>query len=378
MANIAIDATQLVPNGRGNSRGLYALLRELAQRQTHHRFVVFINQLYPLADLPLAAHLTYVPVKPRLILLWELVQLPLMLRSYNIQLLQTISERLPLFYQGSILEYLFEIPKYRNKLQWPIASLYAKFSMFLTEILFPISVRSAKYIMTSSSATRIALIDEYQIPSDKVEVVYLGKEAKFVPDNAISTKSQTCERLGTPNGYVLHFSSLIDRRDNTEVALRAFHASMKMYPHAKLVIAGKTDPAKQGLLSLVHELGLDEAVLWIGFVPEENLADVYRSADLYLDTSLYEGFGYQVLEAMACGTPVVCSNVTSLPEVVGDAAIIASPEDIEGFAQGIVTVLSSPQRAVEMRSRGIERAGIFSWETMVDQMLKIHDQVLCE
>ena len=354
VARIGIDATPLSLNGKGLSRFLVSLISELSRHQTDHQFVIFVNKLVDLPELPVTQNIQYVQARIRNSLVWDLCQLPLALRHYRIDLLQSCSDRLPFFFSGQILHYLFEIPKYRHRLSEGKTTIYVRLSMTLTATLFPRSLSRANHILTSSHATAKAIVNEYAVPLEKVTVLYPGIEKSFHPVKETSHNSHMREHLGAPEGYVLHFSSLIDRRDNTEIALRAFSTSLKIYPHnRKLVIAGKTDPAKQGLESVVHELGLDKAVRWIGFVPEENLVDVYQGADLYLDTSLYEGFGFQVLEAMACGTPVVCSNVTSLPEIVGNAAITARPDDVEGFAHGIVDLLSSLQRAGEMRQEDL-------------------------
>ena len=249
--------------------------------------------------------------------------------------------------------------------------------MKITEVIFPWSIRRARHIFASSIATKHALLDTYALSLDKIDVIYPGLDDVFSPLENSVRKQEMRVHFGAPKGYILHFSSQSDPRDNTEVALRAFHVSQQLHAHdIKLVIAGKTNPDKQKLSPVVEELGLFDQVIWAGFIPEKDLVDVYRSAELYFDPSLYEGFGYQVLEAMACGTPVVCSNVTSLPEIVGTAALISPPMDIYSFAEHIAHVITSAEVATKMRADGIALAHRFSWHKTVTQLMEAYDRAL--
>jgi glycosyltransferase involved in cell wall biosynthesis len=377
MARIGFDATLISAAGKGVSRFLCLFLSALAEFPTPHHFIVFINERTELPELPAAPHLHYISVPVRNSLTWDMIQLPRVLKEHRIDLLQTCSERLPLTYNGPMMMYLFEVPKYRNRLGWRRASTYARLSMKLTEALFPISLRRAACVVVSSKATQATVMDEYGVSAKKVAVVYPGGDSRFTPRESDFSKATMRERLNAPDGYILHFSSVNDGRDNTSMAVQALHRSLQFYPHAaKLVIAGRTDPVRQGLAEMICRLQLEDRVVWTGFVPDDDLVDIYCSADVYLDPSLYEGFGYQVLEAMSCGVPVICSNVTSLPEVVGDAAITVSPDDEEGFASAIVQVLSSPDLAGMLREKGFMQAKQFNWSTMLQQMHTLYEHVL--
>lgn len=377
MARIGFDATLIAANGKGVSRFLCLFLSALADFPTSHHFIVFVNAFTTLPQLPHAPHLEYVPVPVRNSLMWDLVQLPGALAKYRVDLLQTCSERLPLRYNGPAVLYLFEVPKYRHRLGWRRASVYAKLSMKVTEGLFPLSLRQATRIVASSEATQESIITDYKVSPSKVCIVYPGGDDRFTPGAAGFSKECMRCQFNAPDGYILHFSSLNDGRDNTMMAIQAFHRSLQLAPHsAKLVVAGRTDPVKQGLAEVIAALGLEDRVVWTGFVPDTDLVDLYRSAELYLDPSLYEGFGYQVLEAMSCGLPVICSDTTSLPEVVGDAAIIVPSNDVESFAQSIVRVLSSPEIADTLKAKGLIQAKRFNWTATLQKMHVVYEQIL--
>lgn len=379
MSNIAIDATPLSVNGKGVPRFLHQLITELTKYQSSHRFTVFVNELADLPNLPQSSNLAYYPVPVRSDLIWGAIQLPRILQTQKIDLLFTCSDRIPLFYQGLILLYLFELPLPRFRLGRESASLYTRFSTLMTALWFPLSLKNAAHILVSSQATFKAITGSYRNLDNKISLVYPGRTETFNAGDATYDKTLMQKRLGAPNGYVFHISSINDKRDNTSTALRSFHSALPSLPHGiKLVIGGQTDPNRQGLTPIIHELGLENYLIWTGFIQNEDMADVYRSAEVYLDTSLYEGFGYQVIEAMSCGTPVVCSDVTSLPEIVGDAAITAHPNDIQGFANGMIAILCSTEFAIELRNKGLAEVKRFSWPSMVNQLIAKCDKLLSE
>jgi glycosyltransferase involved in cell wall biosynthesis len=123
-------------------------------------------------------------------------------------------------------------------------------------------------------------------------------------------------------------------------------------------------------------LGLENHMHFMGFVPEDDLPALYNGADLFAFPSLYEGFGLPVLEAMACGTPVITSNVSSLPEVAGNAALLVDPYNVDELAGAIRRILSDPALAADLRARGLERARQFSWERTAQETLEVYRNVL--
>jgi len=379
MARIAIDATPVSITGKGLSRFLTSLITALAKHTRQHEFIVFLNAKNMLPDLPTVPHIKYVKVPLTNSLLWDIFQFPLVLRRQTVDLVFSCSDRLPILYNGRLLLYLFELPGFRHQLNWASASRYAKLSMKITDMIFPFSVRRAKRIIASSHATKEAVCSSFGIDAERVDVIYPGRDETFTPEIKPERRVQIERQLNAPSGYILHFSSVSDPRDNTEVALRAFHASHALLPNKiRLVIAGKANPDAQGLTPVIRELGLETDIAWAGFVPEGDLADTYRSALVYLDTSLYEGFGYQVLEAMSCGTPVICSNVTSLPEIVGDAGVTIAPQDINAFSNAIVDVLKSAEQQKKMRTKGLEQVQKFSWSQAAVQLVEVIESTLCE
>ena len=144
---------------------------------------------------------------------------------------------------------------------------------------------------------------------------------------------------------------------------------------AKLVIAGKRTSVHKDLLKGCHELGLAEDVIFTGHVPTVDLVHIYNAADLFVYPSLNEGFGIPMLEAMACGTPVVTSNISALPEVAGDAAILVNPYNVEELAHATYGVLHNEELKQTLIEKGLERARMFSWEKTARETIEVYRQV---
>lgn len=374
---IGIDATHISRQGKGLFRFQHCFLQALATSQTRYQFVIFLNSRADLPPLPQANHFIYVLVRPPNLFTWEQVQLPALARQWNVQLVQSMSDRLPIVGRTRYLLYLSEVPDHRIRAMWPQAGVYQRTSDILTRLIFPYSVRRAVRIVVPSRATRTDLLSLYRASVAKVRVVYEAAGEQFVPEPDSCRLQGIRARYGASDGYILHFSSANDPRDNTAMVLRAFGRCLKQLgPVRKLIVAGKPHFRQRGLDNLVWELGLADHLVLTGFVSDEELVELYQAADVYFDPSLYEGFGLQVLEAMACGAPVVCSNVSSLPEVAGDAAIMLSPMDEQGFADALVWVLTDADKAKEMRRRGRERAGHFSWHATAQELMQVYAEVL--
>ena len=323
MARIGIDATSVAPEGKGISRvqrGTVEALRALGR----HELVVFAR--HP-EQLP---HVDAILVSERPTLLWEQRGLARAVREHRLDAMLTWTERLPLRKGGArFVVWLFEPPSHRMQANRRVrARPWQLGSDLVTAALWRRSLRRAAVVLTGSQATADAIRDVV-----RARPLYPGLEPRFRPGPREERDS-----------YVLHIGSN-DPRDDTATAIRAANGA-----GARLVVAGGWNgPAPDGV-----EL--------VGRVSDERLVELYQGAAVFLDTSLYEGFGYQVLEAMACGTPVVASSATSLPELVGDAGLLCPPGDAAAFADALKRLLGDPLLRAQLRGRGIVRAREFTWD----------------
>ncbi|MCL6430951.1 MAG: glycosyltransferase family 4 protein [Anaerolineae bacterium] len=248
----------------------------------------------------------------------------------------------------------------------PIARLY--WARWL-----PHSVRWATRIIADSYHTRADLIRLLGVRPERIEVVYLGVDETFRPVTDPVALAAVRERYGLPERVILYLGTL-EPRKGLDTLIAAFARLAGDLPH-HLVIAGKRGWYTEPLFRQVRALGLERRVHFPGYVAAGDQAALYSLADLFASPSRYEGFGLPVLEAMACGTPVVCSQAASLPEVAGDAAVLVPPGDVEALAAGLRGVLQDSALRQGLRERGLERAHRFTWEETARRTLAVYEQV---
>jgi glycosyltransferase involved in cell wall biosynthesis len=315
-----------------------------------------------------------VDIEPRPAIVWEQLRLARTARRLGLSLVHTVTDRLPMYRPPRTVVYLFEDPRHRVALARPESGARQRISDGLTNSLFPGTLRRAELILTSSDATRRDVIDRGADESI-VRVVHPGVNRAFCPGGAEEIRAIR-ESLGLTKGYVLHFSS-DDLRDNSRVALEAFAAVAERFPDVPpLVVAGSVSALLPEQQLLARELGILDCVRWVGHQTGERLTSLYRAASAYVDPSLYEGFGFQVAEALASGLPVVCSNTTSLPEVVGEAGILVAPTDVRGFADGLRSVLQDGALAAGLRERAAQQAAQFQWSKTAQETVAAWREVL--
>jgi glycosyltransferase involved in cell wall biosynthesis len=237
----------------------------------------------------------------------------------------------------------------------------------------PSSVRRADLVLADSSSTRSDVIELLGVSPDRVRVIYPGVDACFrrVQDTAVLADVRQRYRL--PERFVLSVGTLQPRKNLTR--LIEAYAQARLDADVKLVIAGGTGWMYEDIFRRMEELRLQGAVYFPGYVADEDLPALYTLADLFVFPSLYEGFGLPPLEAMACGTPVVTSNVSSLPEVVGDAALMVDPRDVEALGKAMVQVLGKPSLRIAMVKRGLAQAQGFTWSRAAKELVRLYHEV---
>lgn len=224
------------------------------------------------------------------------------------------------------------------------------------------SVRRAHRVIADSESTRRDLIRLWRIDPGQVVVVPLGIEPEFTPGEPDQVEAFR-RRRGLPERYLL-FVGTLEPRKNVTAVVEAFAAWLRRSRRrdVHLVIAGAKGWYYDAVFARVEALQVQDRVHFAGYVPAAELPDWYRGAEGFVYPSLYEGFGLPPLESMACGTPVITSNTSSLPEVVGDAAILVDPTDVEAIAEAMERLLSDPELRRQLREAGMARARLFSWE----------------
>jgi glycosyltransferase involved in cell wall biosynthesis len=237
----------------------------------------------------------------------------------------------------------------------------------------PLFVRAATHIIAVSQHTAHDLNSLYNVSHDKMTVIYEGVDADFQPAPPAQVAAVRA-RYSPHRPYLLMLGTL-EPRKNHRLALTAIaHLKAQGYPH-RLVIAGGKGWLFEPISAAVESMGLTNDVLFTGYVPGEDLPGLYSAADALLLPSQYEGFGLPLLEAMACGTPVVCSSASSLPELAGDAALLIDPGDADGLAAAIRQLIDQPDLASTLRQRGLAQARKFTWEATARQTAQLYQDV---
>ncbi|MBC7226906.1 MAG: glycosyltransferase family 4 protein [Thermoflexales bacterium] len=235
-----------------------------------------------------------------------------------------------------------------------------------------LALRAADHVIAVSEATRQDLLRFFPLPADRVSVIPEAADPAFRPCSPAEVEALRC-RYGLPESFVLYVGSNKPHKNLTRL-VEAWAQITEYGVRNTLIIAGPWDPRYPEPRRRAEQLGL-QAIRWLGPVPEADLPALYSAADLFVFPSLYEGFGLPVLEAMACGAPVVCSNTSSLPEVAGDAALRVDPTDVRALAEAVANLLTDEVQREEMRKRGWQQAARFSWERTAAMTLDVYRSV---
>jgi glycosyltransferase involved in cell wall biosynthesis len=252
-----------------------------------------------------------------------------------------------------------------------LAYLYARGSLWM-------ATHRAARVLTVSETSKRDILRYFRVPEKKIDVIYNAIDERLGEAPSDEELSLVRERYQLYDPFVLYAGNIKPHK-NLERLIDAFHSLRKgELENVKLLIIGDEISKYATLRRAVHRLKLHKHVRFLGFVPDKTLASLYRLASVFVFPSLYEGFGLPPLEAMAAGTPVITSNVSSLPEVVGDAAVLIDPYDPDAISEAIQRVLQDPVLRSELRAQGLARLGQFSWDRSVRRVREIYDEVLAE
>jgi glycosyltransferase involved in cell wall biosynthesis len=345
----------------GISRVIYHLLAELGRDPRGHSFDVFAPGV-PAGFADNKGALRFHPsgartLRPALRIAWEQAVLPRRLAALAPDLLHGLAYALPVGWSGPGVVTVYDL----SFLRFPEAFKTAN-RIYLTASTRA-TVRRARRVLTISEHARRDIVRLLKVPEQRVDVAYPAAEARFCPVAAAEVAAFRMAR-GLPEVFVFAVGTLEPRKN----LVGLLHAYARLpSPRPPLYVAGGTGWHFSPIFDTVQLLHLQDDVHFLGFVPEDELPLWYNAARLFAFPSLYEGFGLPVLEAMACGVPVITSTEASLPEVAGTAALTVPPRDPELLAREMERVLDDAQLRTEMRAAGRIQASRFSWRAMTDK-----------
>lgn len=305
-------------------------------------------------------------------LYWEQVLLPYGLRQNGIHLYHaTWNYGIPLSCPCPAVVTIHDViplamPDYSTPLK---AKLIYQFSL-------RVSVWKAKAIIADSQASKNDVIELLKITPDKIGVIHNGISQVYRPVNSQNKIKSARSRYGITFDYIIYIGGL-DPRKNIDGLMKAFKLFRdKVNDKIQLVVIGRKNYFYSTLLGLAEDLGLSEYVIFTGYIPDGDMPVLLSGSKMLVYPSFYEGFGFPPLEAMACGTPVITSNRSSMPEVVGSAAILINPDSTEEIADTMYKVYADETLVADLEKKGLTRARQFSWEKMASETLSVYKKVL--
>jgi glycosyltransferase involved in cell wall biosynthesis len=367
---IAIDATPVVAKRKGIGSVLDGLISAASPNSLIGSARLFVDRSFAGEAARRWPGRTIEPVSFRSSLWWETVQLPKLLEQHRVEVLLTLRERTITRRGTKSVVWLFEDPSRRESIareQQIPRSVVQKMVGRFAGIRLQRVAGSAAHFIVSSEFTRSDLMKSYGVESARISIIYPGLAPEFASDCGRSMVARDAETFR----YVLHFATG-DPRDNSSFALEVFAAAIRDVDEpVNLLLAGVPESLRTEITATAEALGIAGRIRVRGYVPVSELPSLYSFAEVYLDPTLLEGFGLQTVEAMASGVPVLSSNVSAVPEVCGEAALLFDPRDRAGFSSALASLLRDDEQRKLLSERGKHRATPFTWNSAIDSIERV-------
>jgi len=369
---IGIDCRLYSPKYTGIGRYVFELVKNLIELDTVNHYVLYFNQAefdqFQVPNERWEKKLVNIPHYS----LAEQTRFYFFLRQEKLDLMHFPHFNAPIFYTKPFVVTIHDLTLhyYPYKEYSPRWSLKKQIEIWVYRFLMGRVVKNAKRIIAVSENTKKDLIKEYALKPEKITTIYEGVPETFQKSTQEGIEAVK-KKYGIMKNYLL-YTGVWRSHKNLLKLIEAFKLILDAGQDVQLVLTGKKDPAYPEIPDLIQKLGLQAKVILTGFVDDADLVPLMSGATIYVFPSLYEGFGLPPLEAMALGVPVACSNNSSLPEVVGNAAVTFDPRNAQDMADKIIGILKSPELLKTLETRGYENVRRFSWKTMARQILEIY------
>lgn len=350
---------------------IYNLLRHLPGADDQHRYTVFLGDRDAAqAFRDLETRITSLPTtRPAVRILWEQTLQPVQLVREGVDLLHSLAFVQPVFLPcpGIVTIYDLSFILFPERLH-PLRRLYLRWGTGR-------SAGEARRIIAISHSTKQDIVRLLAVAEGKVDVVPCGVDKDFQPIENPQLLDDFRRKRRLPQQIML-FVGTIEPRKNLVSLLEAYSLLRQKMQPPPLVIGGPRGWHHQEVFAAVEELDLLDSVMFPGYISREELPLWYSAAHCFVYPSLYEGFGLPPLEAMACGTPVITSNASSLPEVVGDAGMLVSPSNAEEIADAMHRLLTDDDLRLEMSEKGLSRSQEFSWRRAAQLTVEAYERAM--
>lgn len=381
--NIGIDASRsFIPQRTGTENYSFNLIKSLLETDKKNKYTLYLNNMEKSLESSLF-NVSEISTKDRgddrnvssriikLPRLWTQLGLAFECLVDTPDILFVPAHTLPVIRKPSLktvvtihdlgYEYLKEFHTFPNKIYLNWSTIYAS--------------RFASHIIAVSEATKKDLFQRFSINPEKVSVIYEGyNQELFRPIRIIEAQGKVEKKYGLKNDYIL-FVGTIQPRKNLIRLIEGFSLLARKIDKVDLVLVGKPGWLNEEIYKHPKKLRLEKRVHFLNYVPDNDLPDLYSAAKVFALPSLYEGFGLPVIEAMACGCPVVTSATSSLGEIGGDATILVDPYNVEEISASLYRVISENDLRRSLVSKGLKRVERFSWKNCAIETLEVFEKV---
>jgi glycosyltransferase involved in cell wall biosynthesis len=347
------------------------LVTSIMEVAPEHQYVLFSNRdianVSPLSLMPRGGNETVYQRHFRVRSLWMQTVLPFALRAVRPDVCHFTNYMSPLVSACPSVVTMYDMTVF-------VTPRYHQFKkLVLDRTLIPRVARRADAIITVSNSARQDILRYLKVPKEKVRVIMLAAAPSFRPVTDTEQLETIRKRYGLDSPYILYVGTIEPRKNLVRLVQAFAQLKKRRLPH-KLVIVGQSGWHVGPLFHEVERLGLTKDILFTGYVPTEDLPALYTMAESMVFPSLYEGFGLPVIEAMACGAPVVTSRNSSLVEVAGDAALLVDPLSVDDIAEALYRLHTDKELREELRQCGLARAADFTWEATARQTLALYER----
>lgn len=385
---IGIDAQTILNPEMGDAAGLghytYQLIRHLLEVDRENEYFLFFNYRVRQKDIekiekfgnpnikikrfPFSCYKKFLP------LVYSEMLANSFFLKYKLDVLHIPGGRAPLAYRKKL------IVTAHNLAIKKFPELFSKKELLKFKIK-PSAYNKADLTIATSESAKKDLVNSFGVDENKIKVIHNAFDEKFFNDANITEIQEVKSKYKVDGEYIL-FMNTIKPLNNLSRLIEAFSKSRlilkgkKPNSNYKLVLAGKSGWLADEIKQIAKDFGLKNEVIFPGYIDPQDLNALFAGADIFMSVPIYEEFGSPVLEAMACGTPVICSDISSLPEITGGAARMVNPYDVDGIKNMILKVLDDDRLREEMKRKGLEQAKKFHWRKTAEETVKVYKEVV--
>jgi glycosyltransferase involved in cell wall biosynthesis len=381
---IGIDAQTILNPEMGEAAGLghytYQLIRHLLEIDKKNEYVLFFNYRVREKDVKkfekpnvTIRHFPFSYYKRFLPLIYSETLVSAFFLRDKLDILHVPGGGSPLTYKGRLVVTASNLAIRRFPELFPKKDVI-RFRMK------PPAFSKASLVIATSKSSKMDLEINFGVDEKKIRVIYNAFDEKFFRSADIGEIQRVKDKYGIKGEYILFMNTIkplnnLSRLIESFSKLRLTLKGRKPNSNYKLVLAGKSGWLADEIKQIARDFGLKNEVIFPGYVEPEDLNALFAGADIFISVPIYEEFGASVLEAMACGVPVICSSVSSLPEITNGAAILVDPYDVEGIKHAVLKILGDNKLRDDLRMKGLEQAKKFHWKKTAEKTLEVYKEV---